>query len=69
MRKVEIIQGVFNPGGCLQANWELPCRNIIFSPGFNRLENLGGGGMDAVEVGEDPLGGRVFIGCGRPSNL
>jgi hypothetical protein len=66
MRKVEIIQEVFNPGGYLQVNWELPCRNIIVSPGFNRLDVLGGGGADAVEVGEDPYGGRVFPGRGSP---
>ena len=51
-------------------NWALPCRSIIVPAGFNRLDDPGGGGADAVEVGEDQIrGGAVegdVVGAGKP---
>ena len=55
---------MFNTGGYLLVNRAAPSRNIIVPPDFKNLDELGGGGADAVEVGEDLFGGRVFPGHG-----
>ena len=41
-------------------------RAFIVFPDFNRLDDPGGGGTDAVEVGEDLFGGRIFPTRGNP---
>lgn len=57
---------MFNTGGYLLVNRADPSRDIIVPPGFNNLDDLGGGGADAVEVGEDLFGGRIFPTRGNP---
>ena len=57
---------MFNTGGYLLVNRTVPSRDIIVPPDFKNLDELGGGGADAVEVGEDLFGGCVFPGRENP---